>query len=52
MGGYRSHRTLAPKTSARLASEGSTFSQLVDEVRLEMAVPQVRDPDTKLTEIA
>jgi AraC-like DNA-binding protein len=36
----------------RLASEGLTFSQLVDEVRLEMAVPQLRDPDIRLTDIA
>ena len=36
----------------RLAKEGLTFSQLVDEVRLEMAVPQLRDPDIKLTDIA
>jgi len=36
----------------RLASEGLTFSRLVDEVRLEMAVPQLRDPDIKLTAIA
>ena len=36
----------------RLTSEGLTFSQLVDEVRLEMAVPQLRDPDVRLTDIA
>ena len=36
----------------RLASEGLTFSRLVDEVRLEMAVPQLRDPDIRLTDIA
>jgi len=36
----------------RLASEDLTFSQLVDEVRLEMAVPQLRDPDIRLTDIA
>jgi AraC-like DNA-binding protein len=36
----------------RLASEGLTFSQMVDEVRLEMAVPQLRDPGIRLTDIA
>jgi len=36
----------------RLASEGLTFSQLVDEVRLEMAVPQLRASDIRLTDIA
>jgi len=36
----------------RLASEGLTFSQLVDEVRLEMAVPQLRDPDIRITDVA
>jgi AraC-like DNA-binding protein len=36
----------------RLASEGLTFSQLIDEVRFEMAVPQLRDPDIRLTDIA
>ncbi len=36
----------------RLASEGLTFSRLVDEVRLEMAVPQLRDRGIRLTDIA
>jgi len=40
------------KDQRRLASEGLTFSHLVDEVRLKMAVPQLRDPGIRLTDIA
>ena len=36
----------------RLAEEGLTFSQLVDEVRLEMAVPQLRDRGIRITDVA
>ena len=40
------------KDQRRLASEGLTFSQLVDEIRLEMTVPKLRDPGIRLTDIA
>ena len=36
----------------RLGLEGLTFSQMVDEVRLEMAVPQLRDPGIRITDVA
>jgi AraC-like DNA-binding protein len=36
----------------RLSAAGTTYSRLVDEVRMRTALPLLEDPDILLTEIA